>query len=437
MLGSLTRMRRRFLVSTAFVDGLLLVVASAAGLFAAFETIQLSEISAQIGGQSVVPMLLALAAGWLTGSLAVILGWSGTVPRPSFGRALSVVGIGVMTSSLLLTLFRPYFSRTVLAVAFSGWLAGALAQRLVRLRLTPWRERAIVVSSEKSLIEDLHAAPNLEIVEAIDPQGQQPDTAPDPDATLAIDLRTVLSDSVASYLSSSSLAGLEVKSLVDVYEAHTGRIPLVRLAEGWELSGPLSRSLGFERLKRVFDVAFSIVTSPLWLVTVTGLAAAVRLSSPGAAIYRQVRVGKDGRSFVLYKLRTMVTEADDSGHKFADPDDGRITPIGAWLRRTRLDELPQMWNVVRGDLSLVGPRPEQVPFVDEFRREIPFYDQRHLIRPGLTGWAQINQGYTGAEGGTIEKLTYDLYYVKHMSPSLDTRILLSTLWTMLSGFGSR
>ena len=112
-------------------------------------------------------------------------------------------------------------------------------------------------------------------------------------------------------------------------------------------------------------------------------------------------------------------------------------PFGAWLRRVRLDELPQLWNVLRGDLSLIGPRPEQAPFVDEFRHEIPFYDQRHLVRPGLTGWAQINQGYAGSTGGTIEKLTYDLYYVKHMSPSLDTRILLSTVWTLVSGFGSR
>ena len=342
-----------------------------------------------------------------------------------------------MTSSLLLTLFRPYFSRTVLAVAFSGWLAGALAQRLVRLRRRPWMERAIVVSSEKALIEDLHNAPHLEVVEAIDPHDEQTFAAPDPDVTLAIDLRTVLSDSVASYLSSCSLAGLEVKSLVDVYEAHTGRIPLVRLAEGWELSAPLSRSLGFERLKRVFDVAITVLLSPVWVLGVGVLSGLIRLTSPGQAVFTQERIGKDGRTFTLLKLRTMVDGADASGHRFADEEDERITPLGAWLRRTRLDELPQLWNVLRGDLSLVGPRPEQVPFVGEYRRDIPFYDQRHLIRPGLTGWAQINQGYTGSTGGTIEKLTYDLYYVKHMSPSLDTRILLSTLWTLLSGFGSR
>lgn len=430
-------MRRRFLVSTALVDGLVLAAAAVAGLFAAFQTLDPAAISARIAGQSVVPMLLALAAGWLTGSLAVSLMWSGTVPRPSFGRALTVVGVGVLTSSVLLTLFRPYFSRTVLAVSFGGWLAGALAQRLVRLRLTPWTERVIVVSSEKSLIEDLHNAPHLDLVDAVDPQGEQRFDAPDPEVTLAIDLRTVLSDSVASYLSSCSLAGLEVKSLVDVYEAHTGRIPLVRLAEGWELSAPLSRSLGFDRLKRLFDVAATIVTMPIWAPLVGILAALVRIGSPGAAVFSQERVGKDGSVFTLYKLRTMVDGADETGHRFADLEDERITPLGAWLRRTRFDELPQFWNVLRGDLSIIGPRPEQVPFVEEYRADIPFYDQRHLVRPGLTGWAQINQGYTGTTGGTIEKLTYDLYYVKHMSPSLDTRILLSTLWTMLSGFGSR
>ena len=430
-------MRRRFLVSTAFIDGLMLAAAAVAGLFAAFQTVDPGAISTQIAGQSVVPMLLSLVAGWLTGSLAVSLMWSGTVPRPSFGRALTVVGIGVLTSSVLLTLFRPYFSRTVLAVAFGGWLAGALAQRLVRLRLTPWSERVIVVSSEKSLIEDLHNAQHLDLVDTVDPNGERIFEAPDPEVTLAIDLRTVLSDSVASYLSSCSLAGLEVKSLVDVYEAHTGRIPLVRLAEGWELSAPLSQSLGFERLKRLFDVTITVVTFPLWVPLVAVLAGLVRLGSPGKTVFAQDRVGKDGAVFTLYKLRTMIDGADESGHRFADEGDDRVTPIGGWLRRTRFDELPQLWNVLRGDLSIVGPRPEQVPFVEEFRSDIPFYDQRHLVRPGLTGWAQINQGYTGSTGGTIEKLTYDLYYVKHMSPSLDTRILLATLWTMVSGFGSR
>ncbi len=430
-------MRRRFLISTSVVDGLVLVVAALAGLFAAFQTMEPSAISGQIAGQSVVPMLLTLAAGWLAGSLVVTLMWSGTVPRPSFGRALTVVGIGVMTSSLLLTLFRPYFSRTVLAIAFSGWLAGALGQRLVRLRLTPWSERAIVVSSEKSLIDDLHEAPHLDLVEVIEPSGERPLAAPDPDVTLAIDLRTVLSDSVASYLSSCSIAGIEVKSLVSVYEAHTGRIPLVRLAEGWELSTPLSQSLGFERLKRVFDVLVTIGLAPLWVPALAVLAGVVRSTSRGPAIFSQERIGKDGRGFTLYKLRTMIDGADDELHRFAEVGDPRITPFGAWLRRVRLDELPQLWNVLRGDLSLIGPRPEQAPFVDEFRHEIPFYDQRHLVRPGLTGWAQINQGYAGSTGGTIEKLTYDLYYVKHMSPSLDTRILLSTVWTLVSGFGSR
>ncbi len=430
-------MRRKFLVSTALVDGLVLAAAAAAGLVAAFQTLDPAGISSRIAGQSVVPMLLTLAAGWLTGSLVVSLMWSGTVPRPSFGRALTVVGVGVLTSSLLLTLFRPYFSRTVLAVAFGGWLAGALAQRLVRLRLTPWTERAIVVSSEKSLIDDLRNAPHLDMVEEIDPHSERPFDAPAPDVTIAIDLRTVLSDSVASYLSSCSLAGHEVKSLVDVYEAHTGRIPLVRLAEGWELSAPLSQSLGFERLKRSFDVALTVLTIPLWVPLVGVLATLVRFDSPGPVLFRQERVGKDGAAFTLLKLRTMVVGADESGHRFADHGDERVTPLGAWLRRTRLDELPQLWNVLRGDLSIVGPRPEQVPFVNEYRSDIPFYDQRHLVRPGLTGWAQINQGYTGSTGGTIEKLTYDLYYVKHMSPWLDTRILLSTLWTMLSGFGSR
>jgi lipopolysaccharide/colanic/teichoic acid biosynthesis glycosyltransferase len=137
----------------------------------------------------------------------------------------------------------------------------------------------------------------------------------------------------------------------------------------------------------------------------------------------------------MYKFRTMHLDAEKGGASFAKPDDPRLITGGAFLRRIRLDEIPQMWNILKGDMSLVGPRAEQVPFVDEFRRQIPFYDHRHMVRPGLTGWAQVNFGYADDEVDTIEKLTYDLYYIKHMSPVMDLRIFWKSIWTVLTGAG--
>jgi lipopolysaccharide/colanic/teichoic acid biosynthesis glycosyltransferase len=139
----------------------------------------------------------------------------------------------------------------------------------------------------------------------------------------------------------------------------------------------------------------------------------------------------------MYKFRTMDNDAEMNGAQFAVEGDPRLIRGGSFLRKSRLDEIPQLWNVLRGDMSLVGPRAEQVPFVAEFRQQIPFYDHRHMVRPGITGWAQVNYGYADDEADTIEKLTYDLYYIKHMSPVMDIRIFWKSIWTVLTGDGAR
>ncbi len=154
-------------------------------------------------------------------------------------------------------------------------------------------------------------------------------------------------------------------------------------------------------------------------------------------MFKQPRVGLNGRIFTLYKFRTMGLDAERDGPQFAVKHDDRVFPIGRWLRRFRVDEIPQMWNVLRGDLAIVGPRPEQVAFVHHFEAVIPFYANRHLVRPGITGWAQVNYGYADDRADTIEKLAYDLYYVKHMSPGVDLAILGRSLWTVITGFGAR
>ena len=231
------------------------------------------------------------------------------------------------------------------------------------------------------------------------------------------------------------MGGTKVRALTTVYEEHTGRFPLVHLAEGWELRIPVSRSATYQFLKTWIDRALVIITSVLWLPLSTALWVLIRVDSPGPAIFKQERVGLHGKPFTLYKFRTMAVESDNNSARMTVIGDERITRAGRYLRRFRVDELPQLFNVLTGTLNLVGPRPEQVPIVESYRNEIPFYDQRHLIRPGVTGWAQVHYGYADDKADSVEKLAFDLFYVKNLSPWIDIHILLKSVWTVLSGFG--
>jgi lipopolysaccharide/colanic/teichoic acid biosynthesis glycosyltransferase len=166
------------------------------------------------------------------------------------------------------------------------------------------------------------------------------------------------------------------------------------------------------------------------------VALAIKLSSEGPVLFRQARVGRDGKIFELRKFRTMHCDPDAENGHWIQSDDPRIFGTGRVLRQLRLDELPQLWNVMSGDLSLVGPRPEQPQIVEELAQSVPFYETRVCVRPGLTGWAQVNYGYGGSHLGTRAKLEYDLYYIKHQSLALDFRILLATVTTMVAGGGT-
>jgi exopolysaccharide biosynthesis polyprenyl glycosylphosphotransferase len=171
------------------------------------------------------------------------------------------------------------------------------------------------------------------------------------------------------------------------------------------------------------------------IMLVVGLA--VRLSSPGPALYSQRRVGKDGKLFTIYKFRSMRQDAEAlTGAVWSTENDPRVTTVGRFIRRTRLDELPQLWNVLIGDMSLVGPRPERPEFVSSLTEQIPFYGQRHVVRPGVTGWAQIRHRYGSSVDDAMQKFQYELFYIKHMSPSFDLFIILETVKTVLVRSGS-
>ena len=429
------RQRARFVFSTLVLDLLALAVSLVLASIRVFDVVWLPSANL-LAFQNPRPMLGLLVIGVVLGSWLALRVVDPALSRPNYGHALFALAIAIGVVAAGSFLLRTYFSREFVIVTLGVWLVLALIHRALR-RTVPWIEAMVVVSDEEYLVADLAAARHARVEQILKPQGQAPAESLPPDVTLIVDLRAVLSDSMASFVSSSTLAGLEVRPLSQAYEDHTERIPLVHLAEGWEISVPLGRRAVYEPFKRIIEVAITAVTAPLWLIIMALTALAIRIDSGRSVIFKQIRTGKDDKPFTIYKFRTMVIDADKNAPQFTIKDDPRITRIGKFLRRTRLDEVPQLINVLKGELSLVGPRAEQVVFADQFQEVIPFYRYRHLVRPGITGWAQVNSGYADNLEATIEKLTYDLYYVRHMSPWVDLNVLWRSVVTVLSGRGAQ
>jgi lipopolysaccharide/colanic/teichoic acid biosynthesis glycosyltransferase len=231
-----------------------------------------------------------------------------------------------------------------------------------------------------------------------------------------------------------NLSGLRVRDLVSYYESEFKKVPLTELSPTWFLFdiASIHRQRPYRWLRRGADVGLAAILLTVSLPVLLVAAVAIRLTSPGPALYRQLRVGMGGTEFVLVKLRTMRGGAPDDA-VWASADAHRVTAVGRLLRRFRLDELPQLGNVIRGDLALIGPRPEQAPIVARLEREVVHYSARHCIRPGITGWAQVNLGYAGSVEGTVAKLQRDLYYVKHNNLRLDALIVWLTFKAVLLG----
>lgn len=224
------------------------------------------------------------------------------------------------------------------------------------------------------------------------------------------------------------LEDVRVSDAATWYERMTGRLPLESLTDPALPLAPPAAGLPYVAVRRALDVLLAslglLLAAPLCLL----VAVAIKLESRGPVLYRQERVGRNGRPFTLAKFRSMRQDAEArSGPVWAGAGDPRVTRVGRWLRKLRFDEIPQLWSVIRNDMSLVGPRPERPYFVQELERRIPGYGQRHVVKPGVTGWAQINYSYGNTTDDAFIKLQYDLYYVKHRSLALDVAILLRTV----------
>jgi lipopolysaccharide/colanic/teichoic acid biosynthesis glycosyltransferase len=312
------------------------------------------------------------------------------------------------------------------------------------------RDRLVVVAAIDEafeLADELDANPERPAVLAavLDPlaaASTDPKVRPLLDAARRTGATTVVLDRVAqndeaivAQAATLHEAGVRIRTLSLCYDQWLGKLPLSeleRISLMFDI-GEIHRAR-YGRLKRIMDVVIGLVGLPVLAAVVPVVLIGNWVANRGPLFYRQPRVGKNGRVFEILKLRTMLP--DGRVPEWTTDRDPRITPFGAWLRRTHLDELPQVINIVRGDLSMVGPRPEQPRYVEELVDKIPFYNLRHLVRPGLTGWAQVKYRYGASDADAFEKLQYEFYYLRHQSLALDLRIIGRTLRSVV-GRGGR
>ena len=346
-----------------------------------------------------LPLALALMVGWRV-SIHWLLG------HPDFGERILIVGSG----NLAVEVAREMLDRPDAGYRIAGFV-GTDAQLLGKSLINP---RVIGLTSE---LEEVVRRENIDriVVAMGERRGQLP----------------------TSELLQLSLTGtVNIEEGASFYERVTGRVSLNMIRPSWLIfssRGRQARLAGIARnvVHRIVAMLGGLLSIPFAIVT----AILIKLESPGPILYKQERVGKNGQPFTLMKFRSMRTDAEKAGPVWASKDDDRTTRVGKIIRQLRIDEIPQFWNIFRGEMDFVGPRPERQHFVSQLAQEIPYYEQRHLIAPGLTGWAQIKYPYGASIEDARQKLQYDLYYIKNQSLVLDAIILFETIKIILFGRG--
>jgi sugar transferase (PEP-CTERM system associated) len=346
-----------------------------------------------------LPLALALMVGWRV-SIHWLLG------HPDFGEKILIVGSG----SLAVEVAREMLDRPDAGYRIAGFV-GTDAQLLGKSLINP---RVIGLTSE---LDEVVRRENIDriVVAMGERRGQLP----------------------TNELLQLSLTGkVNIEEGASFYERVTGRVSLNMIRPSWLIfssRGRQARISGIARniVHRIVAMIGGLLSIPFALVT----AILIKLESPGPILYKQERVGKNGQPFILMKFRSMRTDAEEAGPVWASKDDDRTTRVGKVIRKLRIDEIPQFWNIFRGEMDFVGPRPERQHFVSQLAQEIPYYEQRHLIAPGLTGWAQIKYPYGASIEDARQKLQYDLYYIKNQSLVLDAIILFETIKIIIFGRG--
>ena len=393
------------------------------------------SVETQVAGMRAAPRtLVAVLLGAIVTAAAIYA--SGL-----WGSGNSTMGRGVMPVAHLIfaawaPVWRYYASRYQRQqTGKARWLVAGTGEKAVRLYRDFQKANA---EAELSFLSD--SSPNHDNALA-----RVVGTLDDLDTVLKEDWSGVivahmspLSEALIQKLMKARFSGLRVYDLADFYEQRWFKVPVMHTQRGWLLFAhgfDLLHSALALRLKRLLDIAVSVILLVVCIPVMLVIAVAVRLESRGPALFRQTRTGLNGREFEILKFRSMREDAEKAGPQWTSARDPRVTNVGRLLRVLRLDELPQLINVIKGEMSFIGPRPERPVFIRELERQIPFYDLRQLVRPGVTGWAQVMYTYGASMDDALEKLQYDLYYIKNYSLLLDFAILLKTLRVVMLGRG--
>jgi len=388
-----------------------------------------------------IPLVVGMGCALACGAIWLSMAASGLATDwPDLAASFAVAGIGFTTAAVLarlvfgLLLGRGVLHRRLLVIG-AGQRAWDLLHMLGKEGRTLQDEVVFLHDPVLGTIDPrLAENPQVSIVENISvlqaaQVAQADQIVVAPDERRGMDLDRLLA---------CKKAGYPVVQYLTFVEKEIRRIDLKRMELGWLLYSDGFRFGLLDRIfKRMFDLAVSTLVLAMMAPFLLAAAIAIRMEGPGPVLYRQTRVTRDGRHFQILKLRTMRVDAEAQGAVWARAKDDRITAVGHFLRRTRIDELPQLVNILAGDMSFVGPRPERPEFVAELVREIPLYNERHMVKAGLTGWAQINYPYGASVDDARSKLSYDLYYVKNFSILFDFVILLQTLRVVLWPSGVR
>lgn len=378
-------------------------------------------------------------------ALAIIIGGTISififylVPYGPYGRGMMAIQMGITWIllnglRLIYSVFYQFTITKIPALILGAGSTGRAVYELLKSPFSPYEIRGFVDDDLTKLGKSMSPAVlgSCDQIETISKQVNA--TA----AIMAIPRNR--QESLIRCILKARLQGISVKDSTDIFEQLTGRIPVKHIADQWLLFAEGFYLLDKEyvrKIKRLTDLIISafvlVLTAPIIGLT----ALAIRFESPGPVLYTQKRIGKDQQTYTMYKFRSMSHNAETDGVRWASENDPRITRVGKLLRLTHIDELPQIWNIFRGDMSFVGPRPERPEFIELLEKEIPYYFVRHSIQPGLTGWAQINYKYGDSIEDAIRKLEYDLYYMKNMSILLDIKIILRTLGVVILRDGAR
>ncbi len=353
--------------------------------------------------------------------------------RGAFGLAFAAALTSIVLTRIIFfkVVNQEAMKRRILVLG-TGKRAAALAQQLRR----KVDRRGFVIVAYAHVIGEQDAIPPQHIVHLDVPLLEYADQQQVDEIVVAVEDRR--KGLPVHQLLDCKMSGIEVVDMLTFFERQGGKIRLDLLHPSWLIYSDGFLSGFFQSYtKRMFDIVASLVLlSVAWPFMIIA-AIAIKLESPGSILYRQIRVGQNWRLIQVLKFRSMCSDAEKDGPQWAGKNDSRVTRVGAFIRKARIDELPQLWNVLKGEMSFVGPRPERPMFVEQLSQTIPYYAERHRVKPGITGWAQIRYPYGSTEKDAVEKLQYDLYYVKNYSLFLDLLILFQTAEVILWGRGAR